>query len=92
MNRVRSKLMDEIRVAEIRKKLNREENDDIEFLLDLLEQDRVLPKSDYIDELESRIWDLEDKEDRLENEAEELGKKLNELKNTTIKIDLGDYI
>jgi len=91
MYRVRSKLMDEIRVAEIRKKLNREENDDIEFLLDLVEQqERVDIESDYVDELEDKISDLQNKNDDLEDEAERLERKLKELREKTIC--LGDYI
>jgi len=92
MYRVRSKLMDEIRVAEIRKKLNREENDDIEFLLDLIEnQDWNIQESDYY-ELEDRVDELENENTNLTIELEELKIKLKELRKTTVSINLGDYI
>ena len=83
------KIMDEIRVAEIRKK--RGEDNDIKFLLDLIEQESKLNYPDYY-ESEDRVDELEIKNDNLKIEVEELEGKMEELRKTTVSINLGDYI
>ena len=82
------KIMDEIRVAEIRRD---REDDDIEFLLKLIERESELHYPDYY-ESEDRVDELENQTINLTLELEELKIKLNELRNTTVKINLGDYI
>jgi len=89
--------MEEVRVAEIRKKLNREEDDDIEFLLELLEQNL-----ERVEKLEEELYltdggthwteELVSKKEELEDTVEELERKLEELRKTTVSINLGDYI